>query len=107
MRCAPVGFELLDFSIGEPVGLELTPRIQSTHVTECEITDFTNAPLWTVFCEGAIRNTENFASCPGIWFVAWILRGVKAPIAIELPLLVSAQASPRLSIALKSPPISL
>src|SRR5262249_25612916 len=51
-------------------------------------------PLGTVFCEGAIWNTENFTSCRGIWFVAWIVRGIKAPIAIELPLLVSDPSQP-------------
>ena len=108
MRSPPLGFEGFNFSVGEFIRLELAPRMQTALVPERQIASLTYTALRRILGEGAGWNAINLArGLAQVRLVARIAGGIKSAVGVELSHPSPAiQAKTRLSIELKSAPIS-
>src|SRR5512133_1595741 len=87
MRCSPLAFELLNFSVGEFFRFEFAPSIEAAHVAEGEVTRLTDTALGALFRVGAGRNAKYSARRRTIRFIAGVAGSIETTVRVELPLL--------------------
>ena len=85
MRRTPLGFEGLNFRIGEFIWLEFTPRIQAALVSERQIASFADTALRRVLGVGAGWHAENLARGLAVRLIARITGRIKPAVGVELP----------------------
>src|SRR5262249_123186 len=89
MRSTPFGIELLYFFVGEPIALELSPRVDAAHVAKGEIASLSHVPLRTVLRVGAGWHAEDAACGFTIGFITRIVCCIKASVCFEFPFFAS------------------
>src|SRR5262249_53576557 len=89
MGRTPFALELLNFGVGEAIGLEFPPGVEAAHIAEGKIARFADAALWRVLGVGAGRYAEDPACSLTIWLITRIVGCVIAAVSIKLPGLAS------------------
>src|SRR5262249_51992276 len=87
MQRPPFALELLNFFVGEALGLEFSPSIFAAHIAEGEIASFTDSTLRRFLIIRAVRHPEDLACGDAVRLIARITCCVKAAVLIEFPVL--------------------
>src|SRR5262245_60505450 len=82
----PLGVELFNLVIREPIRFKFSPRAEAAHVSESKIAGFADVSFRAFLRVRAIRNAEYFTCGDAVRFIAWIAGSVKSAVTVELPL---------------------
>jgi hypothetical protein len=106
MRSPPISLEFFNFLIGKLIRLEFAPGIETAGITKREITGLADGAFRRILIKAAVRYAEDFAGRYAIRLIARIAGSVKTAVLSSFHSSPATHASTRLSIELKSAPIS-